>query len=252
MKISLVQADIQWEAIAENLNHYDQLLEGLETELVILPEMFQTGFSMNAPQFAEKMDGRTMNWMLEKAVQLDAAVVGSLMIEEDGEFFNRMIWMMPDGTYGKYDKRHLFRMAKEHHVYGQGDERIILKYKDFRFCTQICYDLRFPVWSRNEDDYDCLIYVANWPAVRAYPWKQLLIARAIENLSYVIGVNRCGTDGKGFDYSGDSALIDFKGHKVVEVSGKEKVISSTLDLAALEQFRKDFPAMMDADDFAVL
>ncbi len=250
MHITLVQTPIVWEAPEQNRAHYESLLEGVETDLVILPEMFPTGFTMKPQNVAENMDGASVNWLRTKAAEWNAAVAGSIAIQEDGAYFNRLIWAFPDGNIQAYNKRHLFRMAGEHHVYQAGQERLIVEWKGWNICPMICYDLRFPVWSRNQANaYDVLIYVANWPAVRSKPWQQLLQARAVENLAYVVGVNRVGEDGNGWAYNGCSAVIDYKGEVLKEEKDKECLIQQTLDKKELTIFRERFPAWMDADNF---
>jgi predicted amidohydrolase len=234
-----------------------------KTDLIILPEMFTTGFTMNASAMAEPMNLTAFKWLKGQAAQTGAVVTGSYIVKENGKFFNRLIWMQPDGSYQVYDKRHLFRMAEEHHTYTGGNKKIIPVLKGWRICPLICYDLRFPVWSRNQVKktsdsshstvaYDCLLYVANWPQARNHAWKTLLQARAIENLSYVIGVNRVGADEKGITYSGDSAVIDPKGEALYSVAEKEEIHTTTLDGNELLTFRQKFPAFMDADDFELL
>jgi predicted amidohydrolase len=230
-----------------------------KTDLIVLPEMFTTGFTMNAANLAEPMNLTTFKWLRTQAAQTEAVVTGSYIVKENGAFFNRLIWMQPDGQYDVYDKRHLFRMANEHETYAAGTKRMVKELKGWKICPLICYDLRFPVWSRNQVQadlatlaYDCLIYIANWPQVRSHPWTTLLQARAIENLSYVIGVNRVGIDGKGIAYSGDSSVIDFKGQTLFQVSHEERIKTLTLNKDALMQFRAQFPAFMDADSYTLI
>jgi len=251
INVSLIQFDIAWEDKKANFDHLNHLLENLETDLVVLPEMFTTGFSMKAVELAEAPNGPTTQWMQEKAGNLNAAIVGSHIAKVDGQYFNRLLWVFPDGHYQIYDKRHLFRMAKEQDIYTAGQNRLILNYKGWRFCPQICYDLRFPVWNRNQNDYDCLIFVANWPAIRTDAWSQLLKARAIENLAYVIGVNRVGNDGNEIYHSGKSAFIDFKGQVLSERSDATVIQQMDLLPEDFKAFRKKFPAWMDADSFTI-
>src|SRR5262245_56105778 len=226
-----------------------------KTDVIVLPEMFTTGFTMDATQMAEPANGPTVAWMRDMAARLDAAVTGSVVTEEGGHYFNRLAWMPPDGRHSSYDKRHLFRMAREHEHYAAGDVRLIVTFRGFRVCPLVCYDLRFPVWSRNRigtnDGYDVLIYVANWPERRRYAWQTLLRARAIENLSYCIGVNRVGPDAKGIDHTGDSAALDYLGQPLAPVLEGESVATVTLDRAGLENFRTKFPAHLDADEFGL-
>ena len=253
--VTLIQADIHWENIAANLAMYDELLKRISkpTDVVVLPEMCTTGFTMNPATVAETMTGSAVQWLTAKAEALDAVVTGSFIIEEEGQYFNRMIWMQPDGVYHTYDKRHLFRMMGEDTAYTAGDKQVIVSWRGWNICLQICYDLRFPVWSRNRNkSYDCVLYVANWPEVRTYPWARLLVARAIENQAYVVGVNRVGTDQDGNVFGGHSAVVDFKGKVLDTKSMKASVFSCKLSKKKLEKFRKKFPAWMDADDFKVL
>jgi omega-amidase len=259
LNVSIVQSRIHWLDIPANLDWYASRLEQLNarTDLIVLPEMFNTGFSMDAAQFAETMVGPTVQWMSEKSAKHQAAVVGSIMIQENGQFFNRLIWMFPDGRFEYYDKRHLFRMAGEHKTYSAGRSRLIIQYKGWKICPMVCYDLRFPVWSRNrlinnEFDFDCLVYIANWPEKRSHAWKSLLIARAIENQCYVVGVNRVGADGNQIQYSGDSGVFDFLGQKcsTTERFG-DRVETVTLHKEQLREFRQNFPALLDADQFSI-
>ena len=223
------------------------------TDLIVLPEMFTTGFSMNAAGLAEEAEGPSLTWMQQEALKYKAVVTGSVMVTEGESYFNRLYWVRPDGSYAKYDKKHLFRMAKEHHTYTSGQERLIVDLNGWKVCPLVCYDLRFPVWSRNTNNaYDLLLYVANWPKVRSQPWRTLLQARAIENLAYVVGVNRVGTDGNNHPYSGDSAIIHPKGHHLLETSEVEGIHTITLNKQELEDFREAFPAHLDADGFELL
>ncbi len=210
--------------------------------------MFTTGFSMRSADLAEPMDGSTVKWMKEQARALDAAIYGSVIISEGGRCFNRGLFVRPDGLVEKYDKRHLFRMAEEIHHYSPGEQRVVVEWRDWRLLLQICYDLRFPVFARNRGDYDALIYVASWPEARRFVWSQLLIARAIENQSYVIGVNRVGMDGKGHHYSGASVVIDPRGD-AEEIAAGEGLLHSLLHREAMDDFRAKFPVGKDADDF---
>jgi omega-amidase len=261
LRVSIVQGETRWHDPAGNRAYYGDLIAPLKgmTDLIVLPETFTSGFSNEAIGDAETMDGPTVAWIREQAAQLDAAVTGSVQLRVGGDVFNRMLFATPDGGLQHYDKRHLFRYAREHERYAAGCERLSLDWRGWRICPLVCYDLRFPVYSRNrfdverpgQLDYDLALYVANWPAVRAYPWKTLLRARAIENLSYVVGVNRVGTDGNGIDYSGDSAVIDFIGHAISECTDQQVVVTSTLQAAELQAHRERFPAMLDADRFSL-
>lgn len=260
LKVTIVQSRIHWLDVQANLDWYRDRLEQLvgQTDLIVLPEMFNTGFSMDAAAFAETMDGKTIRWMAETSARYHAALVGSLMVKENGSFYNRLIWMQPDGRYQYYDKRHLFRMAGEHQHYSAGSSRLVIQYKGWKICPLVCYDLRFPVWARNrliqqEYDYDCLIYIANWPDKRSQAWKSLLLARAIENQCYVIGVNRIGADGNQIQYSGDSAVIDYLGEKLSKTERfGDRIETVVLRKDALDDFRKSFPALLDADQFKLI
>ena len=233
------------------------------TDLIILPEMFSTGFTMDAKKVAEKMDGSAMLWMKEIAKRANCVVTGSIVIEENRKYFNRLVWMRPDGSFETYDKRHLFRYAHEQETYSAGEKKLIAELNGWKICPMICYDLRFPVWSRNRwtktpgsdlmaTDYDLLIYVANWPERRDHPWKTLLPARAMENQSYVVGLNRVGDDGNKIYHSGDSGVYDFKGERISKTDAKEENVETiSLSYSALTEFRKIFPAWMDGDSFAI-
>lgn len=254
LTISLVQADLHWHQPDANRTQFEALLTPLagHTDLVVLPEMFTTGFTMSPEAVAEAEDGETRHWMQVQAQQLNAALVGSVVTQTADGYRNRLLFCTPDGDVILYDKRHLFRMGGEHNHYQQGSERVVLEYRGWRIMPQICYDLRFPVFTRNRNEYDLLLYVANWPAPRRHAWRTLLQARAIENLSYVAGVNRVGSDGSGLQYSGDSLLLDFCGERLVDgPEGEAFVETRTLDAEALSAFRTRFPAWMDADEFAL-
>ncbi|SHJ72449.1 Predicted amidohydrolase [Tangfeifania diversioriginum] len=250
--ITLAQPDIIWEQPQTNLNKYSEMLAPVDkTDLIVLPEMFTTGFSMQPEKLKESMDGPAVQWMKKLASEKDAAVVGSLIIEDNEKVFNRLVWVFPNGKIEIYDKRHLFTMGEENRHYSAGSEKRIVEYKGWRFCPLVCYDLRFPVWSRNTEDYDVLIYVANWPAPRHEVWKTLLQARAIENQAYCVGVNRTGTDGAGLDYLGDSVLIDAKGNARF-LGANEQVTSFEVSMVELQKFRKKFPVLNDRDEFQLL
>ena len=259
LRISLVQGDTRWHDPAANREHYAGLLEPLAgiTDLVILPETFTSGFSNDAIDKAEGMDGPTVAWMRAQSMRIGAAVTGSVQLRTPEGVFNRLLWATPDGALQHYDKRHLFRYANEHKRYAAGRERLTVEWKGWRINPQVCYDLRFPVFCRNrfdverpgQPDFDLQIFVANWPAARAHAWKTLLRARAIENLCWVAAVNRVGLDGNGLAYDGDSVAIDFLGQPQVEAHGREQVLTTTLSAAALAQHRERFPAMLDADAF---
>jgi len=259
LRLSLVQGDTRWHDPAANRDYYGDLIAPLHgtTDLVLLPETFTSGFSNDAIGQAETMDGPTIAWLRAQARAIDAAVCGSVQIRDTDGVYNRLCFATPDGELVTYDKRHLFRYAKEHERYAAGRERRTIQWRDWRICPLVCYDLRFPVYSRNRFDverpggldYDLLLYVANWPAARAYPWKTLLRARAIENLCYAAGVNRVGRDGNGHDYAGDSAAIDFLGEPLVDLGAQPQVVTVTLSGASLDQHRARFPAQLDADAF---
>lgn len=254
LHITLIQANLYWHDPVANRAMLEERIFSLPdpTDLIVLPEMFTTGFTMDAQAVAEPMNLTTFRWMKQMAAQTGAVVTGSYVVKENGHFFNRLVWMQPDGQFDTYDKRHLFRMAGEDGVYTAGTNRIVKEWKGWRICPLICYDLRFPVWSRNQSlDYDLLLYVANWPAARRNPWNILLQARAIENLSYVVGVNRVGQDHNGHPYTGDSAVIDFKGDVLFRHSDTEVVHQQTLSLDELQTFRTKFPANLDADGFTI-
>jgi len=261
LRISLVQGATRWHDPAGNRDYYGHLIAPLHgiTDLILLPETFTSGFSNDAIDQAEGMDGPTVAWLRGQSRKLGAAITGSVQIRDEGDVYNRLFFATPDGGLQHYDKRHLFRFAREHERYAAGRDRLTVEYKGWRICPLVCYDLRFPVYSRNRFDverpggldYDLLLYVANWPAARAYPWKTLLRARAIENLCFVAGLNRVGTDGNGLDYSGDSAVIDFVGHPLSEATDEEVVTTTTLPAAQLLAHRERFPAMLDGDAFAL-
>jgi len=243
---------LHWEDASANRAMFAERLATLQgsTDLVVLPEMFTTGFSMRSVELAEEINGPTLQWMQQQAKALDAALYGSLIIQENGKYFNRGLFVKPNGEVSVYDKRHLFRFAKENEHYAAGTERVVVAWRGWRILLQICFDLRFPVFARNRGDYDAVLYVANWPEARRYTWSQLLIARAIENQCYVAGVNRVGMDGKGIHYTGDSVVIDPRGAVIgsvvpaVEASG-----TAVFDANALADFREKFPVGLDADGF---
>lgn len=260
LRVSIVQGDTRWHDAAGNRDYYAGLIAPLagQSDLVVLPETFTSGFSNDAVASAEDMQGETVAWMRAQAKKLDAAITGSVQLRVADAVYNRLLFATPDGTLHHYDKRHLFTFAGEHTRYAAGRERLIVEWRGWRICPLVCYDLRFPVFARNRldsarqnaPDYDLLIFVANWPAVRAYPWQTLLRARAIENLCYVAGVNRTGRDGNALDYSGDSVLIDFLGQPLAEGEG-EFVATATLSAQALTDFRQRFPALHDGDAFTL-
>ena len=252
LRVTLVQSMLHWEDATANRKMFGEKLAGLNgtTDLIVLPEMFSTGFSMSSTVLAETMDGATVAWMREQAKKADAAIFGSVIITEAGKYFNRGLFVTPEGQVTAYDKRHLFRFADETNHYSAGRERVVVEWRGWRLLLQVCFDLRFPVFARNRGDYDTILYVANWPEVRRYPWSQLLIARAIENQCYVIGDNRVGMDGKGIHYAGDSVVVDPRGAVIGGVEpSQEGTATVSLDWATLEDFRAKFPVAKDADDF---
>lgn len=254
LNLALVQFDVQWHDPAANRAHLETLLGQVEdADLVVLPEMFSTGFSMEPEAIAEPEQGPTYHWLLAQAKRLNAVVTGSLVVQAtDGTYRNRLYWAQPDGHAPYYDKRHLFRMAGEHEHYHAGDEQLTVELKGWKIRPLICYDLRFPVWSRDPHDTDLLFYIASWPAARRLHWNRLLPARAIENLCYVAGVNRIGVDGKGYQYSGDTQLLDFHGEALIPPTDYNGVQQIRLSKEALQAYRKRFPAYQDADRFSLL
>ncbi|MFV8225530.1 amidohydrolase [Christiangramia aquimixticola] len=254
LNVSLIQANLEWENTDANLQMFSAKIEEIkgETDLVILPEMFTTGFSMNAESLAEGTEGKTLEWMKKKAKEGNFAITGSVIIKESGNFYNRLIFVFPDGNYHTYDKRHTFTLAKEDKIYTAGTERLIVDYKGWKICPLVCYDLRFPVWARNTVDYDLLIYVANWPEKRIAAWDALLKARAIENMSYCIGLNRTGKDGNDHNYNGHSAVYDMLGNALSHPE-KSEVFVSTFSLykTELKDVRNKFKFLQDRDDFSL-
>ncbi len=250
LNIILIQESLVWEDPDANRSLFDDKLEKIEehADLVVLPEMFTTGFSMNAKSLAETMEGKTVRWLREKSAFLKADMVGSVIIERNGRFFNRLLWATPAGELHVYDKRHLFRMTGEEAVYSPGSRLLTVELHGWRVRPFVCYDLRFPLWTRNRGvEYDLAVFIANWPEKRASHWRTLLKARAIENQCYVVGVNRIGADGAGLTYCGDSAIIDPLGKVMFELSHEPCVQHFKLSKSLLDKYRKDFPAWMDAD-----
>lgn len=252
LKITIIQPDIIWENVQANLEKYSALFAEIEkTDVIILPEMFTTGFSINPENLKESMDGNSVQWMKNMAKEKDASVVGSMIIEEDGKIYNRVVWVFPDGKTEFYNKRHLFTMGQEHLNYSPGNQKTVIEFRGWKFCPLVCYDLRFPVWSRNTDNYDVLIYMANWPSPRRHHWNSLLIARAVENQSYCIGVNRTGTDGAGLKYSGDSCMISPKGFPEF-LRENENFQTFEISYTELHEYRKNFPFLADRDEFQII
>jgi|TARA_B100000767_G_scaffold274384_1_gene307191 predicted amidohydrolase len=254
LTLTLLQTATYWHSPARNRTHFETLLDQVpsSSQLVVLPEMFSTGFTMDSALVAESMDGETVKWMLEQARERQKILCGSLAIEEKGQFFNRLLWVQPKGGIQFYDKRHLFRMAGEHRYYSEGARRIVVDLQGWRICLSVCYDLRFPVWLRNNQKYDLLICVANWPEARQDIWQTLLRARAVENQAFCAGVNIVGTDGAGIVYGGGSGIYHGDGKVLVDPEenlSKQKIITQTLDLAELDTMRRAFPVALDADEF---
>lgn len=254
LNITLLQTNLHWEDPDANRVYLSNLLDKIgTTDLIILPEMFNTGFSMNSRKLAEVMDGETIQWMTEVAKEKRAVVTGSLIVKEGISYYNRLIWMRPNGTFEWYDKKHLFRMANENEHFTSGKSKLIVALKGWKICPLICYDLRFPVWSRNVENFDLLFYVANWPEARVSAWEKLIYARAIENQCYVAGVNRIGKDGKDIPYSGNSMLVSPKGDLLWKAENHlEEVKTISLSLEDLSTFRKKFPVSSDADRFEIM
>lgn len=268
LTITTIQADLVWEDKAANLRQFGEKILGIKdrTQVVVLPEMFSTGFSMRPEVLSEKMDGPTVDWMKQMAASKKIILTGSIIIEDGGQYFNRLVWMLPNGQYGYYDKRHRFAYAGENEHYTAGQKRLIASVNGWKINLQVCYDLRFPVWSRQMPpapaqegqeagdpslEYDILIYVANWPERRSLAWKTLLQARAIENQSYVVGVNRVGLDGNNINHSGDSMIIDPLGEVINHDQGGEAIFTYTFQKEKIVEIRSRFPFWKDADQFTI-
>lgn len=258
LTITGIQTNLHWEDPSANLKMFEEKIIGIagKTEIIILPETFSTGFSMNPSSLAEKMDGQVVNWMKKTAAEKKVILTGSVIIEDGGSYFNRLLWMLPNGQYGVYDKRHLFAYAGEDNEFTPGTKRLIASVKGWKINLQICYDLRFPVWARqqsNEEgpEYDVLVYIANWPERRNQAWKTLLRARAIENQCYVVGINRVGNDGNNIYHSGDSMVVDPMGDILYTKANEEDVFTITLDKAKLEEIRARLPFWLDGDNFFI-
>ena len=253
LNLSLVQCVLTWHDKQKNLDHIESLINNhsSKSQVYLLPEMFPTGFTMDTDAQAETMDGRVIHWMKKLAVDQKAVISGSLIIKENNNYFNRLIWVQPDGMLHHYDKRHLFSYAKEDQYFTAGQKKCIIEYQGWRICPLICYDLRFPVWSRNTEQYDFLFYVANWPEKRAYAWNTLLKARAVENLAYCAGVNRVGVDGNGISYNGCSTILQFDGEILKKDHHQEEILHFELDKSKLNAFRDRFKFLSDQDQFEV-
>ncbi|OOQ61619.1 amidohydrolase [Mucilaginibacter pedocola] len=254
LKVTVFQGYLFWENIDKNLQNISLKLSNIreKTNLIILPEMFNTGFSMNAETLAEEMGGKTMQWMHDTAQKYECVVTGSLIIKEDGKYYNRLVWMRPDGTHEYYDKRHLFALGKEHNTYTAGTDKLIVELNGWKICPMICYDLRFPVWLRNVDEaYDVLLIVANWPERRALHWRTLIPARAVENQSYVIAVNRVGHDGNEVYHSGDSTCISPNGDVVYYKRDEEDLYTFSIIYDEVKKIRRALPFLKDADRFTL-
>jgi len=254
LSVTLIQSTLHWENAELNRAMFSEKIKNIskKTDLIILPEMFSTGFSMNAENLAEENNGETLQWMISEAKKYNCAITGSVIIFENNHFYNRLFFVFPDGNYKTYDKKHTFTLAKENDTYSAGTERLIVNYKGWKICPLVCYDLRFPVWARNTEDYDVLIYVANWPKVRTLAWDTLLRARAIENMAYCVGVNRVGIDGKEFDYSGHSAVYDVLGNHI-STKDFENEFTETLVLkkSHIQENRDHLQFLNDRDSFTL-
>lgn len=253
LSVGIIQPDLIWENWRANAEAIERLIDGLQApvDLVLLPEMFGSGFSMTPDKIAQDMEGPAVQWMSQTATTLQASLMGSLVIEDDGHYYNRLIHATPGGSLSYYDKRHLFTYAGEDKNYAGGNHRLITTVKGWRICPLVCYDLRFPVWSRNDLDYDLLVYVANWPAPRIEAWSALLKARAIENLSFCIGVNRVGSDPLGNDYLGASSAYDHAGTLLHDCGAEEAVAVVRLDKGAMEKFREQYNFLADRDSYTI-
>ena len=256
LQLAILQADLAWENPKENLAYFTKEILNLpeKVDVIVLPEMFTTGFSMNAEVLAEPTNGKSLSWMVNMAKEKQACVTGSLIVEEKGNYYNRLYWVYPDETFKTYDKKHLFSLAKEEETYTAGNEKLIVNYKGWKFCPLICYDLRFPVWARNTENYDVLLYVANWPEIRTSAWDALLKARAIENMCYCVGVNRVGKDGNNYPYSGHSAVYDALGNQLTKSENHHQVFTEVhkLDYEVLQKTRDKLGFLKDRDGFQLI
>jgi omega-amidase len=253
MNVALVQSSLVWENPAENRSYFQKEIDLItaDVDLIVLPEMFTSGFTMQAENVAESMKGETIAWLQSIAKTKNCAITGSLVIQEDGHYYNRMVFVFPSGVVEKYDKRHLFTLAGEEKIFTQGNDKVIVSYNHFKICLQVCYDLRFPVFARNVEEYDVLIYIASWPKTRINAWDILLKARAIENMCYVIGVNRLGIDGNDFEYIGHSQVNDFLGHSILSPQEDQGVFMAKLDREKMIETRIKLPFLKDSDIFKI-
>ena len=253
MKIAIIQAPLFWENPKENRIYFEGKINSISenTDLIVLPEMFTTGFTMRPELVAETMQGETVIWLQELAKVKNCAITGSVVIKENNNFYNRMLFIFPSGEIQFYDKKHLFTLAGEDKVYTSGKQKVIVNYLDWKICLQVCYDLRFPAFSRNSEDYDLMIYVASWPKIRTNAWDALLKARAIENMSYVIGVNRIGEDDNGYQYIGHSQVVDFLGEYVIEPAESENIFMAELDKEKMISTRQKLGFLDDRDHFEI-
>ncbi|MCB9059436.1 MAG: amidohydrolase [Calditrichae bacterium] len=254
LTVTIIQSGLHWEDPEKNLDMFSEKIDSIKnpTDLIVLPEMFTTGFSMNAEKLAESDNDRTLNWLKSKAAAKKADIIGSVIIKDQNAYFNRLFWVKKNGEVLRYDKRHLFRMADEHKIYTPGKKRLLGQVNGWTVCPLVCYDLRFPVWARQKQaSYDVILYVANWPERRSSHWRLLLQARAVENQAYTIGVNRVGSDGLNIYYRGDSAIIDPLGNIIKQEADKEFIHTETLSWEKLENYRRKFPVWMDADKFSI-
>jgi len=255
LNIALIQSDLIWENPKKNRKHLKEKIESIiqAVDVIILPEMFSTGFTMNAESVAETMDGKTVEWMKKRALKTNTAIVGSLIISEEEKFYNRLLFVEPSGIIQYYDKRHTFTLAGEEKVFASGSNKLIVDYKGWKICPLICYDLRFPVWARNTEDYDVLMYVANWPKPRILAWDTLLKARAIENMCYCVGVNRVGIDEVQNEYCGNSAVYDVLGNIITNIKpNREQVEVVTLERKHIDFYRNKLKFLNDKDNFNLL
>ncbi len=254
MKVALIQSPLNWENPIENRNYFHEKINSIKekVDLIVLPEMFTTGFTMHPEGLSETMEGDTIRWLKDLAKSKDLAITGSLIIKENESYYNRLLFVHPSGEIQQYDKRHLFTLAGEDKSYTQGSNKLIIEYKGFKICPQVCYDLRFPVFSRNTEDYDLLIYVANWPKPRINAWDILLQARSVENMCYTIGVNRIGPDENNHEYTGHSQVVDFLGNYLIEPTETEGIFIAELDKERMLETRKKLGFLRDRDSFRVI